>query len=55
MEISEQKLKEFETMFKQDNPGLEINREQLLALAQKTLSAVALVYGDPNDSEDLPL
>jgi len=44
MQISEQALKEFEEIWRQDNPDKEITKEQLAEIAQRVLSAVKLIF-----------
>ena len=44
MKITEEALKEFEALWRQDHPNEEISKAQLLEMATRVMRAVELVY-----------
>lgn len=52
MRLSQEALKEFEELYRQDNPNEKITREELLEMATRVLRIVELVYKQiPKDKE----
>lgn len=44
MRLSDEALKEFETLWRQDNPDEEIDKERLREIATRVMHAVELTY-----------
>lgn len=44
MRITDEALQEFEVLWRQDNPGKEISREELADMATRVALAVELTY-----------
>jgi len=44
MKLSEEAIKEFEEIYKLQNPGREIDRESLITMAHRVMQATELLY-----------
>ena len=44
MQLSEVVIKEFEEIYKLQNPGREIDRESLISMAHRIIHSVELLY-----------
>lgn len=54
MQLTEEKFKEFEQIWHEENPGKEVSRDQLFEAANKLLRVVNLIYGS-DDTEGMEL
>ena len=44
MQLTDEALREFEDLYKRQNPNKEVSKEELIDMATRTMRAVKLVY-----------
>lgn len=54
MLLTDPEFNKFERIWLEENPGVEVSREELLEAANKLLRVVSLIYG-PDDIEGMGL